>query len=129
MVAECRYFAIVHGEKMNYKQFFKSFRIILLLVFILLAVVAISPNPWADGVAVRSVTRNSSAADAGIPNPDPEVSPRGRERILFINNQPVETLVDFFDMTTGLEPNVTFLEALILLYLLWKLSSGLKEKN
>ena len=52
---------------MNYKakKIIKNVRVIILLVFLILAIVAISPRPGIDGVAIRSVITGSAAADAG----------------------------------------------------------------
>ena len=67
------------------KNMFKSVRIIILLVFLVLAVVAINPAPSADGVAIRGIIKNSAAESAGIENPKPTMSPMSREIIHSMN--------------------------------------------
>ncbi|MFC1723243.1 hypothetical protein ACFL0V_03830, partial [Nanoarchaeota archaeon] len=89
------------------KKMLKSVRFIILLVFVILAIVAIHPNPGADGVAIRSVTPNSSASVGGIESPKPTAPPMSRERILFFNNQPVADEAAYFEMTSDLRPNQT----------------------
>jgi preprotein translocase subunit SecD len=89
------------------KKIFTSFRVILLIVFFIMAVLTIHPNPWADGLAIRSVEKNSSAANAGIQSPGPEVRPMAREVIQTINNIPITSLKDYSDFTKTLQPNMT----------------------
>lgn len=91
--------------KQKAKQIFTSWRVIILIVFLVLAVVAISPRPWVDGVAIRSVITNSPAAEAGIPQPSPASSLVSRERILEINNRPIESVEAYYLFTNTLRPN------------------------
>ena len=53
------------------KKIFTNVRVIILLIFLVLAIVAINPSPGATGVVIRNVISNSSAAEAGIPQPAP----------------------------------------------------------
>jgi len=89
------------------KQMLKSVRIIVLLVFIVLSIVAIHPNPDAEGVAIRSVMRNSSASLAGIQSPSPSSTPMSKERVLEINNEPVNDVKTYTELVSGLKPNRT----------------------
>ena len=68
------------------KKIFTNLRIILALVAVILAVVSIHPNPWVEGVAIRSIELNSSANLAGIENPKPTSAPMSKERIISMNN-------------------------------------------
>jgi len=92
----------------KFKKIFTSVRVILVIVFLVLTVIAIHPNPWADGLAIRSVAKNSSAAIAGIQSPTPTIPPMSRERVLMINNKPIKTLQDYYDFTKTLDVNRTF---------------------
>ncbi|MBI1969960.1 hypothetical protein HYS48_04665 [Candidatus Woesearchaeota archaeon] len=92
---------------MRLKKLFLNVRIIILIVFLLLAVVAIRPDPFREGVAIRSVVKNSAAAVAGIENPKPTTSPVSRELILAINNQPMKTLEEYYQVTANLSVNQT----------------------
>lgn len=89
------------------KQMIKNMRIIVLLVFLVFAIIAIRPNPYATGVAIRAVVPNSSAMLGGIESPQPTTPPMSRERILSINNIPVETVSDYFKQTSSLKPNMS----------------------
>ncbi len=93
---------------MKFKKIIKNFRVIILVVFLLLAIVAIHPNPWADGLAIRTVAKNSSASIAGIKSPTPKIPPMSRERLLSMNNIPVHSLKDYYDFVNNLEVNRTF---------------------
>ncbi len=89
------------------KKIFTNFRIIIVLIAVLLAVVAIHPNPFVKGVAIRAVTINSSAALGGIESPKPTASPMSRERIISINNQAIDDLEAYYDFEASLKANRT----------------------
>lgn len=92
----------------KFKKIFTNVRVIIVLIFIILSLIALHPNPWAKGLAIRSVAKNSSASIAGIQNPNPGTPPMSRERVLMINNIPVNTLEDYYNFVKTLEPNRTF---------------------
>jgi preprotein translocase subunit SecD len=85
----------------------KSIRIIILIVALLLALIAINPRPWNDGVTIRNVERDSAATLAGIEAPDPGTSPVLRERITAIDEQPVHSVEDYEAYVHTLRPNMT----------------------
>lgn len=89
------------------KQLLTNWKIILLIVLLVISVALISPNPYAKGVAIRSVAINSSASDAGIPLPKPTTLPMSRERIIAINNKPVDDIGDYYRIASELPSNVT----------------------
>lgn len=87
------------------KKIFTNVRVIILLVFLVLAIVAINPNPGATGVVIRNVITNSSAAEAGISQPAPTARPASRERILEINNKPIIDEESYYSFISSLKPN------------------------
>ncbi|MBD3313191.1 hypothetical protein GF345_01995 [Candidatus Woesearchaeota archaeon] len=89
------------------KAIVKKVRVIILLAFLLFAVIAINPNPWQEGVAIRGVEKNSSAYLAGIENPSPNSPPRSREVIRSMNDMPIRNEADYYEFIQGLEPNQT----------------------
>lgn len=91
--------------KYKAKRIIRNFRVILLLIFLVLAIVAINPRPGVDGVAIRSVLTDSAASGAGIAQPSPTSSPISRERILGINNRPINSISDYYDFINGIEIN------------------------
>ncbi len=91
------------------REIIKKIRVIILLVFLLFAVVAINPNPWQEGVAIRGVLKNSSAYLAGIESPSPTSPPRSREVIQSINNIPIRNEADYYGFMQKIEPNRTIL--------------------
>src|SRR3989338_5601663 len=92
---------------MNYKakQIIKNVRVVIFLVLLVLAIVSISPRPWVDGVAIRSVVSNSAALESGIQQPSPTLSPVNRERILEINNEPIKTVENYYGFVNTLRIN------------------------
>jgi len=89
------------------KKIFTNPRVVIVLICILLAVVAIHPNPNATGVTIRTVTQNSSAALAGIESAKPTTKPVSRERITAINNRPIKDLQDYYDIINTLKANIS----------------------
>jgi len=89
------------------KNIFTHWRVIIVLVFLILSVASISPNPWNEGATIRFEAKNSSAAIAGIENPTFGGTPMSKETILSINNKPITNAKDYFDFVTGLPPNKT----------------------
>lgn len=90
---------------MKAKKLFTNARILVLLAFVLLSLVAIHPTFSSDGVAIRSVLKNSSAEIGGLQNPSPTTSPVNREVIQSVNNFPITDLASYNDVTKGLEAN------------------------
>jgi preprotein translocase subunit SecD len=89
------------------KRLLTSVRVIILLVFLVLAVVAMHPNPYRKGVAIRNVITNSSANLAGIQSPKPNTPPMSREVIVAINNKVVSDVKDYSDALSNIRTNVS----------------------
>ena len=69
------------------------FRAWILVAALILAVIAISPNPWAEGIEVQSITSGSDADEFGLEFGD----------ILYsINDHEINTLEDFYDATEAM---------------------------
>lgn len=90
--------------KAKIKKLFTNWRVILLLVFLLFAVIAIHPSPYVEGVSIRNVIYNSSASLAGIQNPGPTTPPLSRERVLAVNSVKINSVSEFFSQTQELVP-------------------------
>ncbi|MBI2657163.1 MMPL family transporter [Candidatus Woesearchaeota archaeon] len=93
---------------MNYKikKLITNWRIIILALFIVISIVAIHPT-LSEGAAIRSVITNSSASIAGIPQPKPNVQPVDREKIISINNRPINNIGDYYGYISTIGPNRT----------------------
>jgi len=91
--------------KYKLKAIFTNVRVLILVAFLVMALVSINPHPFVKGVAIRSVLTNSSASLAGIPQPKPTGTPMSRERIVAINNKPVDTVEDYYDFVNSLKVN------------------------
>ncbi|MBS3105014.1 hypothetical protein J4234_02045 [Candidatus Woesearchaeota archaeon] len=94
---------------MNYKirKLITNWRVILLALFIIISLIAIHPT-LSKGVAIRSVLTNSSASIAGIPQPKPNVQPVQRERIISINNIPIDDVESYYKSMASIGINRTF---------------------
>jgi len=88
------------------KKLFTNTRVIIMIVCLLLAIAAIHPR-FIDGVAVRSVTTNSSALLAGIQSPKATIAPTGREVITTVGTTPIKTVSDYNAAVSGLIPGST----------------------
>lgn len=88
------------------KELAKDWRVIILVVFLILAVFAIHPSA-ADGVTIRSVIKDSATYDAGMVSPKPSLPPVSKERITAINQIPIKHIEDYEREIAKLEPNQT----------------------
>jgi len=89
------------------KKIFTNVRVLLLVVFLVLAIVAIHPNPYKKGVAIRNVISNSSANLAGIQSPKPNMAPMSRESIIAVNNKIVKGLEDYSNAVSVVKANIS----------------------
>ena len=85
----------------------KSGRVIFLMIVLLLSAIAIYPNPWNNGVAIRGVIKDGPAYAAGIQNPKPASAPMTKEVIKSINNLPVKDITDYSSVVKTLKVNTT----------------------
>ena len=88
------------------KKLITNWRIIILVLFIVISIVAIHPT-LSKGAAIRSVATNSSANIAGIQQPKPSIQPVSRERVIAINNAPINTVDDYYKYISTLSPGRT----------------------
>ncbi|MFT4343778.1 MAG: MMPL family transporter [Candidatus Woesearchaeota archaeon] len=83
------------------KAIFTSWRVILLIVFVILSLYAINPKlsfEGPTGVAITNVIPNSSANNAGISPPPQGVQPRDREIIHSMQGQVIRDLDDYYSV-------------------------------
>jgi preprotein translocase subunit SecD len=93
---------------MAVKDIFKNWRVIMLVIFVIFALVAIKPQLIdTPGVTIRSVAGNSTAALGGIESPTSNLAPLQRERVTAINNQKVNSVDDYLEATSLLVANQT----------------------
>jgi len=91
------------------KEIFTNKRIIILIIFLVLSIILIGPS-ISEGVAIRSVDKNSSAAQAlphAITSPDPSLKPMNREVIQSVNGVPVKTIEEYYAQINTLTENQT----------------------
>jgi preprotein translocase subunit SecD len=86
------------------KQMARNWRIILLVVLLAISYLAIEPDFGKEGVAIRSISKNSSAAISGMRNPEPGDKPMLREVVTHVNGRKIGSEADYFDATKSLIP-------------------------
>ena len=95
--------------KYKLKKILKNIRVIILLIALVLSLIAIYPNPFVEGVAIKNIEQNSSASISGIQNPLPNARPMARERIIEINNKEISELKDYYEELEKIKANQTVL--------------------
>lgn len=81
-----------------------SFKVWILIFFIIFSFVAVSYTTDRTGVVINGVVPGSIAADSGI-NFNSELTPRNFEKILYINNKKIENEDDYYFVINGLDFN------------------------
>jgi len=91
--------------KEKIKRIFTNWRVILMLVALVLAIISIHPRLDTKGVMIKNVISNSSANIAGIQ----QVNGNDKEIIQTINNKKIEIVSDYHDVIASLKPNSSIL--------------------
>lgn len=91
----------------KWKKLFGNVRFMLLLGALVIAVILIHPDFYNDGVAIRSIGKNTSASVAGMKSPFAQDKPMLREVIYEINGRAVKNLEDYARLTSDLQPGDT----------------------
>lgn len=89
------------------KKIFTNLRIMILIGALIIALLLIHPS-FKDGVAIRSVAKDSPAAEAGMASPSPSSRPMSREAIVSINGAPITSEKEYHDAINLLTPDETF---------------------
>lgn len=90
---------------MKISKIFKKWRVIVLLLFIAMSILAISPNFDTKGVAIKNIEINSSAYLSGITNPSSVISPTKLEKIVLLDNKQINSLEDYSNVVSQLKTN------------------------
>ncbi len=91
----------------NLKKIFTNVRILILIGALIIALVLIHPS-FKDGVAIRSIAKDSPAFEAGMSSPSPNSKPMSREVILSINNAKISSVQEYYNAIALLTPDETF---------------------
>lgn len=86
------------AQSSKLKRIVKDIRVLVLLAFIIIAFIALNPNPWREGISIKSVEKGSVADDAGI---------KAGSHVIAVGNEKVSTVEDFLRLTSGLNVNDT----------------------
>jgi preprotein translocase subunit SecD len=90
----------------HWKKLFTNWRVLLLLIFLVFAVVAIQPQIFGnEGATIRSVSSNSSASEAGLQSPAAKLMPLSKEKIISVNGEAVTNAADYYAAVSKLGEN------------------------
>ena len=89
------------------KKVLLDWRVLLMLALILFSIILISPAPWIDGAAVRTVEKNSSAELGGMISASPNTPPRQREIITAINGNAVDNAATYYALEKDIPANIS----------------------
>ncbi len=78
-----------------------------MIVLIIFSIILISPAPWIDGAAIRTVEKNSSAELGGMISASPNTPPRQREIITAINGNHVDTAASYYALEKNIPANIS----------------------
>lgn len=85
------------------KKLLLRWRIVFLFSCIVLSLFMIQPAFWLEGVAIRSIEKNSPASLAGMHSPFGKDKPMFREIITKVNGMEIKSVDDFAATITGLK--------------------------
>ena len=85
-------------DRSKLKKILTDKKIIVLFVAVLIAFVFINPNPWRQGLEIKSIDDGSPADAIGIDS---------SEKVVSIDAKPVNTIREFKELTSGLKANST----------------------
>jgi len=90
----------------SWKKIFTNTRVIITLIFILFALFAINPH-FSDGVAIRTVAKDSLAAEAqpAFQSAPANARPTQREVIYSINGKEINNVEEYYSFLDSLEPD------------------------
>lgn len=88
---------------MKFKELFKEYKIWILIVVLVACFFAINYQFGDRGIVVASIDPDSSAALAGIVAPSSDIQPTDKEKILFVNNKPVNNIREFADAVDSVQ--------------------------
>ncbi|MBI3033457.1 PDZ domain-containing protein [Candidatus Woesearchaeota archaeon] len=87
----------------KFKLLLKSPRIVIVLLLLLGALILINPALDDQGVAIRSIAKDSSAAKAGLASPQPADKPRMRDVITTFDGVKIKDLEHFQQLVENLD--------------------------
>jgi len=74
-----------------------NLKVLILAFFLIFALIFISPQFGADGVTIRSITKDSIAFDAGMEGPDNTLLPTQFEKIITLNSVSIDSEGMYYD--------------------------------
>ncbi|MBT3395005.1 hypothetical protein HOA59_02280 [archaeon] len=92
---------------MAISKIFKKTRVLILLFFVIISIVAINPQFNAHGVIIKGIQEDSQASFAGFVPPTSDTSPTNYERVLEINDATIKNLADYTNKISQIQIDET----------------------
>lgn len=86
------------GNKL--RRIIKDRKVLVLIIAVAIALVSINPNPWREGVTIKSIEEGSAADVVGL---------TAKQHIISIDNQEIKSVADFARLTSELKINQSVL--------------------
>ena len=88
---------VLQEEKypMKFTKMFKKWRIMLFFFVLIVSIIAINPQFDKEGVAIKHISSNSTAAFAGMQNPSPDTPLTAREKIIKVEETAINSPSDY----------------------------------
>ncbi len=86
------------AQQSKLRRMLKDVRVIIVLISIVVALIALNPNPWREGISIKSVEKGSAADIAGV---------KAGSHIIAVDNEKVNTIGDFARLTSNFSANDT----------------------
>lgn len=91
------------------KKIFTNWKVILLLACIIISLIVIRPSFGREGVMIAAITKNSSAYNANMQNPEPNLLPMNKEVITKLDGKPIVDVAGFNDIIKTLQGGRTII--------------------
>ncbi len=89
------------------KKLIKKTRVIILIFFLIITIIAINPQFDTEGAIIKSVEKNSEADKAGIIPPPVDLAPTNYEKILRVNGEKITNVDEYTTIISDTPLNET----------------------
>ncbi len=93
---------------MKFKKIILSWQVILLLIILILSFISINYSPLSKGIIINGVMQNTTASSIGFENPQSNLAPLSKERLLKVNSVSINSVEEYNNFIQSL-PEVSTL--------------------
>src|SRR3989338_10414577 len=91
----------------RFTKILKQQRVIILILFLLISFFTINYQFSQEGVAISAIEYNGVAYESGLRTPGTELSATSKEKIISVNNQKINSPIDFYNAESSIPINGT----------------------